>query len=380
MNKSTRKYTSKSLRQAIALEYSRGDVTEREIARKLSVAPSTVHFWIRRIDGGDGCGDGDDERDSLDDRPKTGRPRKTDGSMDEQIKALITQNPFLSANEIRATLGLPCKVQTVRNRLREAGFKSGVPAKKPFLRDEHYTARLRFALNHLHWDVDRWSNVIFSDEKIFCSYGNGPPRIWRPVGSDRFEERYVSSIEGKSKRFTIPVWGCVSLKGPCLIHRIERKTLNAVYYVDNILIPILVDSGNVEDLVFMQDNSSIHTSKLTRACMENNGIDYMDDYPAKGADINPIENVWGEIERRLSDRFAATEDSLYEMIKDVWVQLFDPPVRDDDADDAIERDDADDIEGDDETVGDNDYIKKLIGSLPNRIETIARKLGGWTKY
>ncbi|KMQ81946.1 paired box protein and transposase domain containing protein, partial [Lasius niger] len=226
----TKKYTSKSLRRAIASEYARGDLTEREIAQKLYVSPSTVHYWIRKIDGGE---------DSFEDRPKTGRPRKTDGLMDDRIKILITENPFLSANEIRDTLGLPCKAQTVRNRLKDAGFKSRVPAKKPFLRPDHYTARLQYALNHLHWDEYRWRNVIFSDEKIFCSYGNGPPRIWRPTESDRFDERYISNIQGKSKRFTIPVWGCISFDGPCWIHRIKRKTLNAVYYVDKILIPIL---------------------------------------------------------------------------------------------------------------------------------------------
>jgi hypothetical protein len=48
--------------------------------------------------------------------------------------------------------------------LKKAGIQARIPALKQGLNADQKQARLTFAEDHLNFD---WSNVIFSDEKVF---------------------------------------------------------------------------------------------------------------------------------------------------------------------------------------------------------------------
>ena len=46
-----------------------------------------------------------------------------------------------------------------------------------------------------------------------------------------------------------------------------------------------------EDLIFMQDNASIHTAKVVKEWFEDRDINTTD-WPPYSPDLNPIENAW----------------------------------------------------------------------------------------
>jgi hypothetical protein len=76
--------------------------------------------------------------------------------------------------------------------------------------------------------VDRdWGNVIFSDESVFSSANDGPVRMYRPQGT-RYNAEYVKE-SAHSGRVSVVVWGCISLRGIRLLHRIDGRLDGAQY-------------------------------------------------------------------------------------------------------------------------------------------------------
>lgn len=311
-------------------------LSEREIAKRFGLAPSTIHYWIVK-----------ETRGPDPNQPKRGRPRKTDELTDLYIQNASTTNPFMSAVDIRNELAPEVSVDTVRKRLKEKGLRCRIPARKPHLNSTHIQKRLQFAINHIGWGVNEWSEIIFSDEKIFRASSRGPLRVYRPRLSDRFDERFVVSSTNPRGRFTICVWMAFG-KNFKIIHKIERRTLNAEYYTD-VILPLVENALVENDLTFMHDRSPIHTSRLTTHWLETRNINVMEDWPPKGPDMNPVENVWAELVRR-TRQDSENKDQLWESVNDAFDQL------------------------------DDHYFDNLIQSMPRRIAAVLQKRGRWTKY
>lgn len=327
-------------RHAILQLYEEEHVSEREIARRLGLSTSTVHYWIIRR--GESA------------QTKQGRPRITNKDEDQALFRASCSNPFLTAVDLRGNL--KCSIDTIRNRLKEKGLKCRIPARKPFLTQYHKQMRYVFAQSHLNWTLQDWSRVVFSDEKVFRSSSRGALRVYRPLkNSDRYDDAYLvpstNPSTGSSPRFTICVWMCFSGTGLRRLHRIERKTLNSEYYTTQILASIEQDLCD-NDLTFMQDLSSIHTSRATKHWLSERNINVMSDWPPKGPDMNPVENVWAELVRRVEKnrQGIVNRDQLWE---DIWRAFQEIP---------------------------DSYFENLIRSMPNRVGTVASKHGGWTKY
>lgn len=311
-------------------------LSERKIARRLELAPSTVHYWLAK-------------RNAIPQQTsrKMGRPRKTDKVVDLYLKNASENNPFLSAVDLRDELAPNVSVDTVRRRLKESGMKCRIPARKPFLKPIHIEKRFNFVVNHIGWGKKEWENVIFSDEKIFRASSRGALRVYRPRNSDRFDDRYIVPSSNPRGRFTICVWMAFGKNFRC-IHKIEQRTLNAEYYINEIL-PLIEDKLFEDNLIFMHDLSPIHTSNVTKHWLETHNINVMEDWPPKGPDMNPVENAWAELVRR-TRQDSNNKEQLWENVYEAFNQL------------------------------DDSYFNNLMHSMPRRIAAVLQKRGGWTKY
>ncbi|GFX81424.1 transposable element Tcb2 transposase [Trichonephila clavipes] len=71
----------------------------------------------------------------------------------------------------------------------------------------------------------------------------------------------------------------------------------------------------------MDDNARPHRTLAVEELLESEDITRMD-WPAYSPDLNPIENVWDALGRRIAARLHHTENQqLKQMLIEVWVLL-----------------------------------------------------------
>lgn len=327
-------YTDIRLRLKIIEMYLAGK-TQRHIAELLNVSPATVNYWINR-------------NGSIETRKRTGRKRKTTQATDDAIFLMSQANPFMPTTEIIYNLQLPIGKHAVIQRLKKYGLASYRPAKKEHLSADHIRQRLKFAIEHRDWTIEQWKKVIFSDEKSFSTFGKGFNRVWRTKRQNRYDNKYIN-ITRHSGRQTIPVWGCISgTPGNHHIYYIRHGKLNSQKYV-----PILrtyISNIDTNNLIFMHDQSPIHKAEIVEDFLDEKGIDRLI-WPANGPDLNPIENVWAEMERQNRTRSIPRIEDLWKVVEATFKRM-----------------------------ENSNYITKLIESMPERCKRVIEANGRWTKY
>ena len=70
----------------------------------------------------------------------------------------------------------------------------------------------------------------------------------------------------------------------------------------------------------MEDNTSIHTAKVTRAYHVYYGIIRMV-WPPHSPDLNPIENVQRLLKYRIGKRFPKSDDKVKQFLLEEWNKL-----------------------------------------------------------
>lgn len=343
VTKSNSRYTNIIQREKILQLHNEG-YTQKEIAQLLFISPSTVNLWINRL--------GD-----LNSKKKTGRHRKTTVYEDNAIYILSKKDPFLPATDINRKLELKVCHQTVRNRLTEKGLKNCKPSTKPFLTEVHRKKRMEFAHRYIHWTPEKWEKVFIADEKVFQSFGNGFQRVWRPklsrwdeskdsINITRFHESVLNSRK-KSSRFSVAIWGCIGLKN--VIHLIKIKHLDHKYFIKEICKKFL--THDYENAYLLHDKSPIHTAKAAQRWFEENNITVLK-WPPYSPDLNPIENLWAKMEYITRNRNPTSREHLWNIVHDTFQEI----------------------------VTDEEYIKKLVQSMPKRLNDVIEAKGNFTKY
>lgn len=201
-----------------------------------------------------------------------------------------------------------------------------------------------------NWATMNFNNVIFMDEKRFSRIGDGPTRVWRRDG-ERFVQRFMSETT-KFKGGSLMVWGCLTYDGPGPLFRCSNN-MDQHEYTDILkkvltAIPRLKSRASSKPIL-QHDGASVHTARSVEAFLRSQNVKLLP-WPPLSPDLNPIENVWGYIAKKMVGKCFPTFDSLWDEIERHWKAL---------------------------SV---DYIRSLYHSMPMRLEAV-RKSGGWpTKY
>jgi len=68
---------------------------------------------------------------------------------------------------------------------------------------------------------------------------------------------------------------------------------------------------------FQQDNDPKHTSDVIKRWLFDNGEQCMD-FPSYSPDLNPIENLWSDLKRRVEKRNARDVEELEVQVREEW--------------------------------------------------------------
>ena len=145
------------------------------------------------------------------------------------------------------------------------------------------------------------------------------------------------------------IWAAFSDQGTtdlCFIEGNMDSTMY-LYYLNTYLLPYAHRTFGT-DFIYQQDNASVHKSNESKDWFREEGIEVLD-WPSKSPDLNPIENLWGILARKVYDcgkvQFK-TKEHLINRIKKCWNEL------------------------------DQEVLKKLIYLVPNRCIKVIETSGG----
>ena len=117
------------------------------------------------------------------------------------------------------------------------------------------------------------------------------------------------------------------------------------------MLPYLETLNQHDEYTFQDDNASIHQAQNVKTWMLENHINQLLWTP-QSPDLNPIENLWDELECRVRKRtpLPTSETELFTFLQDEWFK-----------------------------IGESIY-NNLVVKMPHRVEAVKNSKGYPTKY
>lgn len=254
----------------------------------------------------------------------TGRPSVLT-ARDRRRIIRVSSNQSISVGQVKTHLQLPQSRTTIWRALHSSGIMRYEKLKKaPRLLDRHKRDRVEWARGKMSWSV-QWQQIVFSDEKKWNLDG---PDGHRCYCHDLRKEPQVFS----KRQFgggSVMTWAAFGWNGKTKTVFVNG-TVNSNKYQDllqmNLLTVARVIGGR--NWTFQQDNAPCHASKSTKEWFERKNIRVLD-WPSLSPDLNPIENLWGTLSRRVyrNGRQFDTVEELKTAITEEWERLSIPEMQ-----------------------------------------------------
>ncbi|KAL0151306.1 hypothetical protein M9458_053497 [Cirrhinus mrigala] len=242
-------------------------------------------------------------------QPRSSRPRKLTERGQRMLRHIVRRGCQLSAESIATVLQTSCGLQissrTVCRKLQGMGFHGRAAASKPYITKCNAKRRMQSV-----------------------KFGGGG----------------------------IMVWGCFSGAGLGPLVPV-KGTLNASAYqdildiLDNSMLPTLWEQFGAGPFLFQHDCAPVHKARSIKTWMTESGVDELD-WPTQSPDLNPIEHLWDELERRLKARPSRPTSvcDLTNALLEEWSKI---PIN---------------------------TLLNFVDSLPRRVEAVIAAKGGPTSY
>ena len=303
--------------------------------------------------------------------PSTPRPKRQGLKVYEspQLRRLIDEieaSPTarrLNYTALAMRCDVPASNSTISRYLRSKGYRRCVAVAKPFLTDQQRLARLDWAIQHQNWTVDEWKRIIWTDESAFHIGGQQRVFVTR-TRAQRYEPSCLSPRFQKAPHVMVWAAFCGGYKcWPPVVWDPAWGKMTSSSFCDRVL-PGLRDFNEEVALelqyslapehqkpIVMMDNAPCHRAVGTQLALSEARIELLS-WPANSPDLNPIENVWNDMKRRISERRPrpTTRESMKDAILEEWDHF------------------------------DEKQLESYVESLPRRIEMVINSGGRITQW
>lgn len=337
------KNTPLNLRKLVIIHYKNGK-KYKEIAEMLNIKQNTIGDIVRRYKN----------EGRIEFKKQTGQPKKLTEMEERNIVRKIKVNPRLSAPkivaEVKTELKKSISESTVRRIIKREGYNGRVARKKPFVNLVNRRNRLNFAKEHIQKDVSWWDDVIFLDESKFNIFGSdGKTMVWRKPNEELKGKNITPTV--KHGGGSVMVWGCISAKGVgnlVFIDGIMNKESYLTILKDN-LKQSAEKMGILSTFKLYQDNDPKHKAHVVREWLLYNCPKVINT-PSQSPDMNPIENLWDHLDRRVREKPVSSKNDLKKRLQEEWNKI------------GV------------------DYLQKCIKNMPNRLSEVIKNKGYPTRY
>lgn len=315
-----------------------------EIGELMDRSRFTIRTIINRFKG----------ESNLKSAKRSGRPRKLTERERVQVVRKVKVDPKITSTQLAANIkedfGKDVHPKTVRRMLHEAGYNSRVARRKPLISATNRKKRMSYAKQFGNEPCSFWDQVLFSDESKFNIFqSDGHSRVWRKPNTAYNEKNLKPTV--KYGGGGVMVWGCMSAAGVGELVFIEGIMDKTVYL--SILKENVKKSAEKLNLprsfTFQHDNDPKHSARIVKTWLASN-IAHVLPHPPQSPDLNPIEHLWEELDRRIRTRTISSKADLKAALIEEWNKI-----------------------GEDTT-------KKLVHSMPNRLKAVIKQKGLPTKY
>jgi hypothetical protein len=343
----------------------------RAAARKAKVPYGTAHRWISRWRT---TGD-------VKQRRKTGRKRALDTAAGEKAMELLLEGALSGGAAVgrelyhRGLASRPVHGSTAIRAAREAAASHAIPIRvhrgKPLkeLTASTLASRMAFAkaMKNTHW-----RSVVFSDRKRFMFWY--PGSMVKHVSWCRKGTKPVAKVS--SHPMSLNVYAALTPKGLTAVHVVAgtskhsspfttkqgkpARNITAGEY-QHVLTKTLLPEGSRlmggalgSSWVFQQDNDPTHRAapQIVQAYNKAHGtnITVLPKWPPNSPDLNPIENIWACVQRKVNARGCST----FELFKQAVIEEL--------------------------AAVPQQQISNLYASMPRRINAVISSKGGRTRF